>query len=69
MKIAIAILTLIMFGAGPVFAQSAAGSDITKRIVLLIEKVDQLEKNQQQILATENEIMSQLQNLKIQARR
>ncbi len=44
------------------------GSDVSGRITRLIGQVDELEKKQQQILLTENKLIEEIKNLKIQAR-
>lgn len=68
------ILTLIVssffltFGFKNLFAENA-GMDVSARITRLIQQVDEIEKKQQQIIVTENKIVEEINNLKIQSRR
>ncbi len=69
MKILIAIFFIFLtLGSDRLLAENA-GSNVSGRITRLIEQVDELEKKQQQILLTENELIEEIKNLKIQARR
>lgn len=69
-----AVFTLIisffflMFGFNNLFAADA-GMDVSRRITHLIQKVDEIEKKQQQTLIDQGDILEQINNLKIQARR
>ena len=68
------ILTLIIssffptFGFRNLFAEDAGG-DVSQRITRLIEKVDELEKKQQQTLVDQDDVLEKIKSLKIQARR
>ena len=46
-----------------------ADMDVSKRITHLIQKVDEIEKKQQQTLMDQGDILEQINNLKIQVRR
>ncbi len=61
-------LIVLTFGSSPLLADSSE-STISSRLTRLIERVDQLEKKQQQIIVSENKIVDEIQNLKIQSRR
>ena len=69
MKIWVFIFFLILkFQTAPLFAEDA-GTDASTQITRLIEQVDQLEKNQQEILVAQNKILDEIKNLKVQSRR
>jgi len=68
MRISIVIFFLfLIFGTRYLLAENT-GSDVSGRITRLIGQVDELEKKQQQILLTENKLIEEIKNLKIQAR-
>ena len=64
---AVFFLFLVLAGR-PLFAENG-GSDISARLTRLINKMDEFENKQQEILAQQDKILEEIDSLKIQARR
>lgn len=62
------VFLFFAFGCKNLFAADA-GMDVSKRITHLIQKVDELEKKHQQTLMDQDDILEQINKLKIVARK
>ncbi len=69
MNFLISILFIILMLISNPVSADVVSSNISSRLTRLIEQVDQLEKKQQEIMASQNKIINEIKNLKIQARR
>ncbi len=61
-------LMMLILGSHPLLADNSE-STLSSRLTRLIDRVDQLEKKQQEIIITQSKIIDKIQNLKIQSRR